>query len=705
MERNNKSQNKLTSWLNSRSGTVLLFVIVLVLVNLVSTRAFKRFDITSPKSYSLSDSSRQLVNTLQEPVFVQVFFNDKLPSPYSNVRQYVSDILSEYRTSGNGKFDYEFFDMTKDENLNLAASYGIQQMQIREIKNNEVGFTNAFMGLVISYQDQIEVLDGITSSDGLEYRITNAISKVISSANALASINGGIKVTLFNSSVLSKLQINGYRDIETVVMAAVNSLNKKYENVLSYETVDPPADDVLSLNERYGVPVFPLQDNEGATENATMAVVMEGGNQSKCIGLQIGQTINLSAGQIEYTMIGLDSLQDDIEKNLLSMTSNVSSIAYIVGHEELDTFSTEDGAAAFEQLIQDSYNFVTVELADEDLPVGIKSLVINGPRGHFTDEELYKIDQFLMRGGNIIMLLDPFIQLQSQDMYSMPEYQPIDTGLEKLLDKYGIKMNNDYIMDEKCATNQDQMTGRQQDIYFAPMLESSSLNQKNPVTKNLGYVLTFMAGSIDVSGAADKKDQTTTILATSSDKAWTVTDNFILYPDYIIPPDESEMSKKNIAVLVEGKFDSAFTSKPVSTSSETGSEQSRAFEQSEHLNHSSQNGKVMVISTSAISGSFLQQQVFQNTGIFLLNAVDYMNGNEDSCIMRTKGLSLNTLTKTKGKFVNFVKYFNQFGLAAIVAIIFGIVFLVRQKHRNKIRLEYDPDDSREETKKKAEAGK
>jgi hypothetical protein len=159
------------------------------------------------------------------------------------------------------------------------------------------------------------------------------------------------------------------------------------------------------------------------------------------------------------------------------------------------------------------------------------------------------------------------------------------------------------------------------------------------------------------------------------------------------------MSKKNIAVLVEGKFDSAFSAKPVSEESD------RAFDQSSHLSHSTQNGKVLVISTSTITSSFLQQEAFQNTSIFLRNAIDYMNGNEDVCTMRTKGLSLNTLTKNKGKLVNFVKYFNQFGLAAIVAIIFGIVFLVRQKHRNKIRMEYDSDDSREETKNKKEAKK
>ena len=193
---------------------MLLFAIVLVLANLVSSRAFKRYDITSPKSYSLSDSSRELVKTLDEPVFIQVFFNDKLPSQYSNVRQYVSDILSEYRTAGNGNFSYEFFDMQKDENVRRAASYGIQQIQIREIKNNEVGFKNVFMGLVLMYADQIECLDPVTQAGGLEYKITNAISRLIRNTNLLAGMKDKPKLTLYKSSHLLNFEISGMDKVD-----------------------------------------------------------------------------------------------------------------------------------------------------------------------------------------------------------------------------------------------------------------------------------------------------------------------------------------------------------------------------------------------------------------------------------------------------------------------------------------------------------
>jgi ABC-2 type transport system permease protein len=61
-------------------------------------------------------------------------------------------------------------------------------------------------------------------------------------------------------------------------------------------------------------------------------------------------------------------------------------------------------------------------------------------------------------------------------------------------------------------------------------------------------------------------------------------------------------------------------------------------------------------------------------------------------------LSLNTLDidndKDAGE-VNFWKYFNQFGLAVLVAIAGLLVLLARKNHRETIRLRYDPTDSRQ----------
>ena len=88
-----KKENKFISWIKNPSADIWLFIVAVVLLNLVASRAFFRIDLTESKSYSLSSSSKEVVKSLEEPLNVKVFFSANLPSPYSNVDQYVKDIL------------------------------------------------------------------------------------------------------------------------------------------------------------------------------------------------------------------------------------------------------------------------------------------------------------------------------------------------------------------------------------------------------------------------------------------------------------------------------------------------------------------------------------------------------------------------------------------------------------------------------------
>lgn len=76
------------------------------------------------------------------------------------------------------------------------------------------------------------------------------------------------------------------------------------------------------------------------------------------------------------------------------------------------------------------------------------------------------------------------------------------------------------------------------------------------------------------------------------------------------------------------------------------------------------------------------------------NAVDYMSGKEDLCLMRTKNLSTNGLKEVKGNISLIAKYFNQIGLSVLVVIIGLFVYLSRRKHREGIRKMYNPNDPR-----------
>lgn len=695
-------------FLRNPVGMFALFVIVLVLINLVASNAFFRWDITSPKSYSLSPSSREIVKTVDEPLNIKVFFSDNLSAPYSTTYQYLKDILSEYKSAGNKNFIYELFDMDKEESQKLASSFGIQQMQIREVSDTEVGFKNVYMGLVVSYSDQNEILNGLTSSDGLEYKITNAISKVISNTNALLGLSKNVSVTLYQSTNLKNLGVMGFDDLETAVRSAVFELNKKYDDRLELTINDPSSSDVISLAEKFGVPSYELQKNDGSLEYGTLSIVLESDEKNKIIPIKIGQGLGISDDgfQMQYNIQGLEYVSDYMDESLKALASNVTSVAYVTGHGEIP-LSEENGAAILSSLLAEHYSLQEVNLLESDIPYDVSCVMINGPKSIFDESELYKLDQFLMSGGNLLMFLDPFDPDAQQSEYGMPNYIPLDTGLDKLLTKYGIALNKEYVMDEKCAKTQDQWTGRIVDLYYAPMLESEGLNQKHSITKNLGNIMFFLPGSIDAQEAEKNPDEKVTILARSSKKSWTVKDNFILDSNYLTPPSSAEEKESDLIVLVEGKFNSAFDSAPVKEvediekedGEETSDSKNSSYKSETHLTKSTQNGKVLLVSSSYISSAYLGQSIFQNTALMIENLVDYMSENPDRCSMRTKGLSLAALEVSSKGAATFVKYFNEFGLAVLVALVGLFVLLWRKKRRIQIRQKYNPGDAREEPKK------
>lgn len=681
-------------YIKSPRSDALLFIIVLVLANLVGHRAFFRVDLTAPKSYSLSAASAQVVQTLEEPLQVKVCFSEKLPAPYNQVEQYVRDLLVEYKGKANANFSYDFLDMKDAANERIAANYGLNRVQIQQVKDNEVGFTQAWMGLVFIYEDAIEVIDGLTTSDGLEYKITTTISKMIATTSTLAGLKGDVKLTLYVSGALSKFNISGFKEIDGAVRDAYKAVNKKNQNKISYEQIDPASADVAGLIQQYGLQGINWQDPQLGAGTGVLGLVLSHGDSFRLVPLRMART--LFGGN---AIVGLDTLAESLEESLKSLVEKTQEIGYITGHGALALDNDEEGSKRLASLVSDRYTFKEINLLEEDIPAGLASVVVSGVTGTFEDSELYKLDQFLMKGGNLILFVDPFEQVNPQGQmayYQQPTFTPISSGLEKLLEANGVSLGQNYVLDENCYVQQSQyaQNGKTK-LYFAPMLHKSLLDVKSPITKNLGYVIFLQAGSIDVTAAQAQSGIKTTVLAKSSPQSWLMTDNIVLNPMYMsAPADKSTMHSENLAVLLEGRFKSAFTGSPAAEETAASSDDTVAI--SEHLQQSVQPGKIFVAGTSLITtGQLIDETGSQPIALFVRNVIDYMNGEEDLCTMRTKGLSLNALKARSAQSASLAKFFNQYGLVIIVVLIGLVVWQQRNARRRRIRMLFNPDDSRE----------
>lgn len=169
--------------IDSKKSFVVYIVAAIVLValaNVVSRNFFFRVDLTENKIYSLSSSSKDVIDKVDDLLTAKVYFSENMPGQYGNTRRYLQDILEEYAAFSGGNFRFEFYQPENDEQLALEAQKsGIQPVQLQVIENDKLEVKRVYMGMVLLYGDKREVLPVIQTTTGLEYEITTKVKKLV----------------------------------------------------------------------------------------------------------------------------------------------------------------------------------------------------------------------------------------------------------------------------------------------------------------------------------------------------------------------------------------------------------------------------------------------------------------------------------------------------------------------------------------------
>lgn len=177
--------------------------VFVLLLNLLSIKFHFRFDLTKDGRYTLSSASEKIVQNLQDEMTVTAYFTEQMPAPYASYARYVRDMLEEYQSASNGKFQFYFKDPIKEETKddedkkkNSArdifghivreptsvekdlASLGIQPVEIQVIEDDQQQTKRAYMGISIQYKDKKEVIPVVQDINDLEKDMTNLMFKL-----------------------------------------------------------------------------------------------------------------------------------------------------------------------------------------------------------------------------------------------------------------------------------------------------------------------------------------------------------------------------------------------------------------------------------------------------------------------------------------------------------------------------------------------
>lgn len=689
---------KFIEWIKSPKSDFALFILLLILANIVGHNSFVRLDLTEPKAYTISKASKQIVKNLEEPLSVKVFFDEKLPPPYNTYSQYLKDLLDEFKGAGGKNFSVSYFDMTKTENQDMASEFGLRRLQIQEVNETEVGFKQVYMGMALSYGNSVEVLDAITTTDGLEYKITSTISNMINKVDSLSGLGkeNRIKLTLYMTSALKNLRISGMDQVEAYVSQIYKEVNKKNLDRIDFEVVSPEASEVQSLYELYGLQTISYNVSEKEQRPAIFGLTISMGDKFRVLPLAIER------GFFGYGISGLEELETNMNDGIKSLLSKTTQVGYVIGHME-HSLTDQNDSRVYASIIENAnYELVEVDLYSEDVPASMNTIIINGPKQNFSDEELYRVDQFLMRGGNVLFFVDTVYSQGGSNAFQQ-QFYPMNLNISRLLNAYGVEAKSEIIQDVNSHYVSDQNYGKV-NYYYVPVVQKNNL-AKHPITNNLGYVYMLRNGVIDASEAQKNKDLKTTILVRSSDKSWTETEDVQKFSIFKDPP--SDLQSYDMAVLLEGKFKSAFDEAvahvlyddegnivEVDTANDN-------LTTDNFLRESRLPGKVFVIGSSQITTvQLMDENSTSPVAMFLVNVVDYVNGNEDLCTMRTKNVGLRTLEIGSPALAQLLKYFCIYGLVILVVISGFVALRMRAKHRVAIRKRYNPDDAREIKKEK-----
>lgn len=281
-----------------------------------------------------------------------------------------------------------------------------------------------------------------------------------------------------------------YNNHRTILLDQLEELRAYAQGWLKIEVVDPTNVRELEAEARsFGIlPVdYRFQSHHTAElKKVYMGVAFVYGEQQEVLpAITHIQTL-------EYDLArSLRSLLDDNEKPSLALTTGHGEPDIIGGGGPLQTLSAR---------IQESYQVRVVDLSKgEPVPEDIDALWIIGPQKSFSEEALFQVDQFMMRGG----ALGVFVTNTKPDMRSL-RAQSVYHGLEGLLGHYGVKLNRDVVVDRKqngvmnFPVRQNQ-TVRSVQLNYPLIPKTSLLKQDALVMRGIDSLTLPFISSIDIS--------------------------------------------------------------------------------------------------------------------------------------------------------------------------------------------------------------
>ncbi len=680
--------------------SAVVLILTLLFLNLgISFSTKARLDLTEGQIYTLSNSTKQYLNDLEEPLLIRGYFSNTTHPLLAPLIPQIRNLLTEYAVAGSNRVKVEFIDPHNNPKFEEEAGskYGIRPVSFQTTSKYQASVVNTYFDVLIEYDDQYDVLGykdlvELKSSAGghevelksPEYEISRTIQTVVAKSQRdvkeLDKLNRSFAITGYISP--DKALPTNYHEAKSLLNTAISRLHDESNGNIDVIYIDPEEDEITAeylINE---LKVKPQVSNMPDAEPYWFYLTLADGKKS--VPISIPDNFTLDAWR-EVIISALKRLLPD----------TINTVAFIT-----PTASPGPAGITASQLLPKKFNIlrdelsesvrvVDLQLNDGKVPNEVNFLMVLAPR-YLDIKYQNAIQEFLTRGGTVLIATSPI----DASISNVADVEETDSGLKLWFEKNGISFRKELVLDTQhglLPIPNPRRVGsffvQEKKIVDYPYIidvRDAGLNEESVITSRLGQLYVPWVTPIDIDSSKNQYRNVTPLLM-SSKESWVSNSkdtlpDFESYPKLGFPSDTAIQGSRNLAVMIEGIFDH-----------DTDISNDNSNEQHGRL--------ILVGSSSLFTDNFSDlmtqslQTEYRRPAQFAQNLIDWSIEDRGMLNILRKHShftrTLETLSSEDKKFVEFVNYISVL-LGLFVILIINLIYKKHAQNRIKFRLQNIP---------------
>ncbi len=465
-------------------------------------------------------------------------------------------------------------------------------------------------------------------------------SKIYSLSKATKDLIEGLNERITVKVIFSKDIPYPYSTNTRYALDLLNDYRRFSEGKISIDIIPP--ENVKALDEAaglYGIPsvqVNAIENDQIRIKRVYMGLAFVHADRIETI------PVVSDIGNLEYQI-------SSVLKSLMTKERRV--IAFLTGHGEKPL-------ARLKEALRKNYEVKTLNIKDQDTQLDADLVIIAGPTERYSEEELLKIDQFILRGGKALFLLD---RVQADPQYGFG--RTLETGLEDLLEEYGVKIKPALVYD--LSAGLINVSERRGGFLFTTVTAYPffprilDLDRDSIITKNIETVTLGYASPIELTEQAGIE---TTVLAKTSRRSGVLNPPFYVAVGRSFSEKDFQGPPTPVAVLLSGMFKSKFSGEKKDIIKEGKS-------------------RIIIVSDSDFAtDEFIDSP---GNGQFVLNAIDWLAEDDSLITIRSKNVESRPIRDVTPTLQRAIRYTTVLLPPVLVVFTGVILWRIRKSRRER----------------------